>query len=157
MAAADGAPHLASADAVRAALRPGGRAALVIVDVQNDFCEGGALAVPDGSAVVPLINQLRDGVPWARVVLTQDWHPREHASFGANNPGAQLFTVVDLPGIGSQVRMAWRAGFGRGPVRVRMRVYARACRGGGHAAPPSPLTHGAPAPPRPPPPAVPRR
>lgn len=56
-------------------------AALVIVDVQNDFCPGGALAVPEGDAVVPAINAL---IPrFAVVVTTQDWHPEDHASFAA--------------------------------------------------------------------------
>jgi nicotinamidase/pyrazinamidase len=77
---------------------------LIIVDVQYDFCEGGALAVPGGSQVIPLINALRSGCDWRVVVLTQDWHPPTHASFASNNPGAQLFTVVELPGMGQQVR-----------------------------------------------------
>jgi nicotinamidase/pyrazinamidase len=83
--------------------------ALIVVDVQNDFVEGGALAVPDGSAVVPAINQLLALGPraWGRVVLTQDWHPAEHASFAANHPGATPFTLVDLPGVGPQ--MMWPA------------------------------------------------
>lgn len=56
-------------------------AALVIVDVQNDFCPGGTLAVPEGDAVVPAINAL---IPrFAVVVTTQDWHPEDHASFAA--------------------------------------------------------------------------
>jgi nicotinamidase/pyrazinamidase len=56
--------------------------ALIIVDVQNDFCPGGALAVPDGDAVVPVINGLMDRTPF--VVATQDWHPVDHCSFVAN-------------------------------------------------------------------------
>lgn len=82
-------------------------AALVIVDAQNDFCPGGALAVAEGDAIVPLANKLRAAGPWAAVALTQDWHPPNHASFAANNPGAALFTVVELPGIGLQ--MMWPA------------------------------------------------
>jgi nicotinamidase-related amidase len=82
-----------------------GKRALVIIDVQNDFCGGGSLAVPDGDAVVPLLNQLRQTCAWDCVVLTQDWHPREHASFASNNAGSTLFTVRELPGMGAQ--MMW--------------------------------------------------
>jgi hypothetical protein len=83
-----------------------GPKALVIIDVQNDFCEGGALAVAEGSHVIPLINRLRATCAWDLVVLTQDWHPPAHASFASNNPGAALFTVVKLPDMGEQVRAA---------------------------------------------------
>lgn len=89
---------------VRKQLRGGGRA-LILIDVQNDFCPGGALAVADGDAVVPLVNRLRHTCHWDAVVLTQDWHPRDHASFASNNPGASLFTVVELEGMGKQ--MMW--------------------------------------------------
>lgn len=65
--------------------------ALIIVDVQPDFCAGGALAVADGDAVVPVINRLRDTLKPDLVVLTQDWHPANHTSFADNNPGATLF------------------------------------------------------------------
>lgn len=69
--------------------------ALVIVDVQNDFCGGGALAVPDGEQVVPVINRL---LPHFRhVVLTQDWHPRGHASFASSHAGRKPFETIDLP------------------------------------------------------------
>ena len=66
--------------------------ALLIVDVQNDFCPGGALAVSDGDAVVPFINGIRDG--YDTVILTQDWHPANHASFASNNPGTQVGQVI---------------------------------------------------------------
>ena len=69
--------------------------ALIIVDVQNDFCPGGALAVADGDAVVPVINRLQD--KFETVVLTQDWHPADHQSFAANHPGAEPFTQVEMP------------------------------------------------------------
>jgi nicotinamidase/pyrazinamidase len=69
-------------------------AALLVIDVQNDFCAGGALAVPDGEAVVPIINSL--AAEFATVVLTQDWHPPEHASFAANHAGRQPFETVRL-------------------------------------------------------------
>ena len=66
---------------------------LLVVDVQNDFCPGGALAVPDGDAVVPAINALARG--FARVALTQDWHPPGHRSFASSHEGrAPLETVA---------------------------------------------------------------
>jgi nicotinamidase/pyrazinamidase len=67
---------------------------LLIVDIQNDFCPGGALAVPDGDAIVPVVNKLAAGFP--HVILTQDWHPRGHASFASSHPGKQPFDTVDL-------------------------------------------------------------
>ena len=63
--------------------------ALIVVDLQNDFCPGGALPVDDGDAIVPLVNRL---LAQARVrVLTQDWHPPQHRSFAANHPFAKPF------------------------------------------------------------------
>jgi nicotinamidase/pyrazinamidase len=73
---------------------------LLVVDVQNDFCPGGALAVPDGDAIVPTINRLaRD---FAHVVLTQDWHPPGHASFASTHPGRQPFETIEVP-YGTQI------------------------------------------------------
>jgi nicotinamidase/pyrazinamidase len=69
--------------------------ALIIIDVQNDFCPGGALAVADGDAVVPRINAMMDG--FAVCVLTQDWHPANHMSFAANHPGAEPFSMTQMP------------------------------------------------------------
>jgi nicotinamidase/pyrazinamidase len=69
--------------------------ALIVIDVQNDFCPGGALAVAEGDAIIPRINALMDEFPV--VVLTQDWHPLDHSSFAANHPGAQAFSVVEMP------------------------------------------------------------
>ena len=69
--------------------------ALIVIDVQNDFCPGGALAVADGDAVVPLINAMIGD--FATVVLTQDWHPANHSSFAANHPGAAAYSMVDMP------------------------------------------------------------
>ncbi len=71
--------------------------ALILVDIQNDFCPGGALAVADGDAVVPVANRLMDSVDL--VVATQDWHPANHGSFASNNPGKQVFTMGDLAGL----------------------------------------------------------
>lgn len=68
--------------------------ALVIIDVQNDFCPGGALAVPDGDAVVPLINRLAAHFP--HVLMTQDWHPQGHASFASSHTGHQPFETIEV-------------------------------------------------------------
>ncbi len=81
-------------------LRPGERDLLVIVDVQNDFCPGGALAVPDGDAVVAPINRLAGR--FAHVVLTQDWHPAGHLSFASSHPGKRPFETTTLS-YGTQV------------------------------------------------------
>jgi nicotinamidase/pyrazinamidase len=68
--------------------------ALLIVDVQNDFCPAGALAVPEGGAVVPVVNRLMEAdVP---VVLTQDWHPPDHLSFASQHEGLQPYDTVEL-------------------------------------------------------------
>ena len=58
---------------------------LLVVDIQNDFCPGGSLAVPRGDEVVPVINAL--AAKFAHVVLTQDWHPRGHLSFASSHAG----------------------------------------------------------------------
>lgn len=71
------------------------KTALLIIDVQLDFCPGGALAVPDGDAVVPAINDLPDEA--AITVLTQDWHPADHRSFASRNAGKTAFEAVDFP------------------------------------------------------------
>jgi nicotinamidase/pyrazinamidase len=68
---------------------------LLVVDVQNDFCPGGSLAVPLGDEVVPLVNRLCQ--QFQDVVLTQDWHPRGHRSFASSNPGRQAFETIALP------------------------------------------------------------
>ena len=68
---------------------------LIVIDVQNDFCPGGNLAVPGGGEVVPLINRLaRD---FAHVVLTQDWHPAGHSSFASSHSGKAPFEMIDMP------------------------------------------------------------
>jgi len=71
--------------------------ALILVDIQNDFCTGGALAVADGEAVVPLANQLMATADL--VVATQDWHPADHGSFAVNHPGRKPFELGDLAGL----------------------------------------------------------
>jgi nicotinamidase/pyrazinamidase len=65
---------------------------LLVVDVQNDFCPGGALAVPRGDEVVPIVNSL--GCRFANVVLTQDWHPPDHLSFASTHPGRKAYEIA---------------------------------------------------------------
>jgi len=72
----------------------GERDALLIVDVQNDFCPGGRLAVPRGDEVVPIINRLVER--FRTVVLTQDWHPPGHLSFASSHPGRQPFDAITV-------------------------------------------------------------
>jgi nicotinamidase/pyrazinamidase len=68
------------------------RDVLLVVDVQNDFCDGGALAVPGGQEVVPVINRM--AAAFRHVILTQDWHPRDHHSFASNHPGRLPFETI---------------------------------------------------------------
>ncbi|MEM7408552.1 MAG: bifunctional nicotinamidase/pyrazinamidase [Pseudomonadota bacterium] len=74
--------------------------ALLVIDIQNDFCPGGALAVNDGDAVVPIANQLME--QFGVVVLTQDWHPADHCSFASSHPGKAPFGTTEMP-YGTQV------------------------------------------------------
>ena len=77
-----------------------GEGALIVIDVQNDFCPGGALGVAEGHEVVAAINRI---APAFRVrVLTQDWHPRQHSSFADNHPGAAAFSTKEMA-YGTQV------------------------------------------------------
>jgi nicotinamidase/pyrazinamidase len=78
----------------------GPRDALLVVDVQNDFCPGGNLAVPHGHEVVPLINRLAPR--FAHVVLTQDWHPAGHLSFASTHPARKPYEKIELS-YGSQI------------------------------------------------------
>jgi len=71
--------------------------ALILVDIQNDFLPGGALAVPDGDAVIPVANKLQSAFPV--VVATQDWHPANHGSFAASHPGKKVFEQIELNGL----------------------------------------------------------
>jgi nicotinamidase/pyrazinamidase len=73
--------------------------ALVLVDLQNDFCPGGALAVPHGDEVVAVANALLRSGRFARVVATQDWHPIDHGSFAANHPGRAPYELGELAGL----------------------------------------------------------
>ena len=70
---------------------------LIIIDVQNDFIPGGALSVPGGDEIVPIINNI---LPKFDLVLaTQDWHPAEHKSFASNHQGREIFETIDLNGL----------------------------------------------------------
>lgn len=69
--------------------------ALIVIDIQNDFCPGGALAVAGGDAIIPRVNGLMAEYPV--VVLTQDWHPARHSSFASNHPGKAAFDSVMMP------------------------------------------------------------
>jgi nicotinamidase/pyrazinamidase len=69
--------------------------ALIVIDMQNDFCPGGALAVTGGDDIVDGINALM--ADFQTVILTQDWHPRGHSSFASSHPGAAPMQVVDMP------------------------------------------------------------
>jgi len=80
-------------------MRPASQA-LLVIDMQNDFCPGGALAVARGDEIIPRINALL--AEYAVKVLTQDWHPLGHASFAANHPGAAPFSTIPMP-YGAQV------------------------------------------------------
>src|ERR1700728_3764633 len=80
--------------------KPAASSALIIVDVQNSFVKGGALAVPYGDEVVPVINRLAPA--FQNVILTQDWHNPGHTSFASSHPGKQPFDTVKLA-YGNQV------------------------------------------------------
>ncbi|MDI6791593.1 MAG: bifunctional nicotinamidase/pyrazinamidase [bacterium] len=80
----------------------GNKEALLIIDVQNDFCPEGALPVPEGDRIVPLINQLMQG--FDIIIATQDWHPPGHKSFASAHPGKEPFETVDLQGT---VQVLW--------------------------------------------------
>src|SRR5438105_10964299 len=77
-----------------AAIAIGESDVLLVVDVQNDFCPGGALAVPRGDEVVPCINAIARR--FQHVVLTQDWHPAGHLSFASSNPERQPFQSIEV-------------------------------------------------------------
>jgi nicotinamidase/pyrazinamidase len=81
-------------------VRVSGDDALLVIDVQNDFCPGGALAVAQGDQIVPLVNRLARR--FRHVVLTQDWHPRGHVSFASSHPGRKPYETITLP-YGEQV------------------------------------------------------
>src|SRR5437660_11724247 len=75
-------------------MTPDDRDVLLIVDVQNDFCPGGALAVPDGDAIIPAVNRLARS--FAHVILTQDWHTPGHAAFASSHAGRRPFDAIEV-------------------------------------------------------------
>jgi nicotinamidase/pyrazinamidase len=72
------------------------KAVLLVVDVQNDFCPGGALEVKEGDRVVPVINKIADIFP--RTAATLDWHPVDHVSFASNHPGVDVYDFIEVGG-----------------------------------------------------------
>jgi nicotinamidase/pyrazinamidase len=79
--------------------------ALLVIDVQNDFCPGGSLPVAEGDQVVPVINRLAPR--FQRVVATQDWHPQGHVSFASTHPGHRPFESIALPALGGRQQQLW--------------------------------------------------
>lgn len=79
---------------------PGPSTALIVIDVQVDFCPGGALAVPQGDQIVAPVNALMDG--FDAIILTQDWHPANHSSFASQHPGRAPYDMTEMP-YGEQV------------------------------------------------------
>jgi nicotinamidase/pyrazinamidase len=75
------------------AARFGDDSVFIVVDVQNDFCPGGALAVPHGDEIIPIVNTL--AARFRNVVLTQDWHPRGHSSFASSYPRRKPFETIE--------------------------------------------------------------
>ncbi|WP_162052788.1 bifunctional nicotinamidase/pyrazinamidase [Pontibacter pamirensis] len=71
--------------------------ALLLIDIQNDFLPGGALAVPEGDAIIPVVNRLQE--QFDLVIATQDWHPEGHKSFASNHAGKKTFEVIELQGL----------------------------------------------------------
>lgn len=78
--------------------------ALILVDIQNDFCPGGNLAVKDGDQVIPIVNQLQLKKDYDLIVATQDWHPKNHKSFASNNLGKSVGEMGELNG---QPQVMW--------------------------------------------------
>lgn len=70
---------------------------LLLIDIQNDFMPGGALAVPDADEIIPIVNNLMP--QFDLIVATQDWHPADHGSFAANHPGKSVYDQIDLDGL----------------------------------------------------------
>lgn len=71
--------------------------ALILIDIQNDFLPGGALAVPKGDEIIPVINSIQNS--FELVIATQDWHPQNHKSFASNHEGKKLFEVIEMNGL----------------------------------------------------------
>lgn len=75
--------------------------ALILVDIQNDFLPGGALAVPRGDEIISVVNRLIPAFPV--VAASRDWHPPDHGSFAANHPGQALYSVIELNGLSQKL------------------------------------------------------
>ena len=101
--------------------------ALIVIDMQVDFCPGGALAVPEGDAVVADVNRLMRAA--GTVVLTQDWHPADHLSFAASHPGAAPFETRTMP-YGAQVLWPVHCVQDRPGARMDFRALAQPNGGG---------------------------
>ncbi|GGG06791.1 bifunctional nicotinamidase/pyrazinamidase [Pontibacter amylolyticus] len=71
--------------------------ALLLIDIQNDFLPGGALGVPEGDQIIPIVNQIQDH--FDLIVATQDWHPTDHKSFASNHEGKNPFETTELLGL----------------------------------------------------------
>ncbi len=71
--------------------------ALILIDIQNDFLSSGSLPVPDGDAIIPIVNKLQDY--FELVIATLDWHPANHKSFASNHPGKKPLDIIDLHGL----------------------------------------------------------
>lgn len=73
------------------------KTALLIIDVQNDFCDQGTLAVPKANDVIPVINNLRTSLSFSVIYMVSDWHPIDHISFASNHAGRKPFETILLP------------------------------------------------------------
>lgn len=107
------------------------KAALIIVDVQNDFCAGGSIAVPHGDDVIPVINDLRSELEFRKVIFTMDWHPPNHISFferfqdKEKYPGAELYEefTFDLgDGRGKRTQRLWPVHCVQNTIGAELRV-----------------------------------
>ena len=92
--------HKSSPDATVSSFDREDDNALIIVDVQNDFCPGGSLAVKNGDTIIKEINKIQKN--FKCIVLTQDWHPKDHSSFSTTNPDKEVFSTKEMP-YGEQV------------------------------------------------------
>ena len=73
--------------------------ALIIVDPQNDFCSGGSLAVKDGDKIMPTISKISNSQDFDIILVTKDWHPKDHIRFSENQPKAEVFKPLDINGV----------------------------------------------------------
>lgn len=78
---------------------PSSSAALLVIDMQNDFCEGGSLEVKDGNSIIPYINGLIASGNYGTIVFSKDWHPANHLSFASNHKGQQVGNIVRVKGV----------------------------------------------------------